>query len=298
MQRLIATIIFMLTLICSSAQEIRCKVSINHSKIQNTSSIFTTLENAIGSFLNDRKWTALQFSENERINCNLTITVKKYDEGEQRFTCEAQIQGTRPIFNSSMNTTVFNFRDPHFDFNYQEYDQLDFRDDMIDNNLTALLAYYVYTIIGWDLDSFAPKGGTDILEKAENIVNGAQNLGEKGWKAFEDTRNRHAIINGYLDGSMEPLRMLIYKYHREGLDRMAQNSDIGRTTITECIKMLDKAHENKPLSILPQLFTEIKRDELANIYKGKGTPNEKESVNKTLSDINPSLSGTWDLIKR
>lgn len=298
MKRFIATLSFMLTCIMVPAQELRCKVSINHSKIQSTSNVFNTLETALNEFMNDRKWTVLQFAENERINCNINITVNKYDESEQRFSCEMLIQSSRPIYNASISTTVFNFKDTHADFNYQEFDQLEFREDMIDNNLTALLAYYAYTIIGWDLDSFSPKGGSEVLERAENIVNNAQNLGEKGWKPFEDTRNRHALITGYLDGSMEPLRDLIYKYHREGLDAMAQNADIGRTEITSSIEMLGKAHENKPLSILPQLFTEIKRDELANIYKGKGSPKEKETVNSILSQINPSLNGTWDLIKR
>ena len=180
-----------------------------------------------------------------------------------------------------------------------EFDQFNFNEEVIDNQLVALMAYYAYLIIGLDLDSFAPMGGTDVLQRCMNLVNNAQNLGFAGWKSFDDDRNRFAIINDYLDEAMKPFRQLQYDYYRKGLDEMAQNVERGRTNVTtalqECLK---KAHDDKPLSMLPQIWTEFKRDELASIYKGKGTPKEKESVYDILFGINASLNNSWEKIKQ
>ena len=146
------------------------------------------------------------------------------------------------------------------------------------------------------MDTFAPKGGTDILHKAENVVNNAQMIGEDGWKAFGDSKNRHAIINDYMNGGMEPYRQLLYDYHRKGLDEMVQNAERGRSNITTSLALLEKCKQDKPMSVLPQLFTEIKKDELLNIYS-KGTSKEKEEVCRILSLVNPSLTSDWEKIK-
>jgi hypothetical protein len=165
--------------------------------------------------------------------------------------------------------------------------------------LTALLAYYAYLLIGLDLDTFAPNGGEEILQKCMNLTNNAQNLDYPGWKAFDNSRNRFAIINDYLDGAMAPFRQLQYNYYRKGLDEMANNVERGRTEITTAIQEnLKKAHEDRPLSMLPQIWTDYKKDELANIYKGKGTQKEKESVYDILFSINASQNNTWEKIKQ
>ena len=192
---------------------------------------------------------------------------------------------------------MLNFNDNAVDFSYIEHDKLEYSDDIIDNNLTAVLAYYAYLIIGLDMDTFAPKGGTDILHKAENVVNNAQMLGEDGWKAFGDSKNRHAIVNDYMNGAMEPYRQLLYDYHRKGLDEMAQNAERGRSNITTSLTLLEKAKQDKPMSILPQLFTEIKKDELQGIYS-KGTTKEKEEVCRILTLVNPSFTEEWEKIKK
>jgi hypothetical protein len=161
------------------------------------------------------------------------------------------------------------------------------------------MAYYAYLIIGLDMDSFAPLGGTDVLQRCMNLVNNAQSLGFPGWKSFEDKRNRFAIINDYLDEQMKPFRQLQYDYYRLGLDEMANNADRGRVNITEALeKGLKVAHEQKPLSLLPQIWTDYKRDELANIYQGKGTQKEKEAVYDLLLNINASQSNAWDQIRK
>jgi len=279
------------------AQELDAKVVVNASKIQGTdNAVFTTLETAISEFLNTRKWSNAQYSNREKITCSFNFIVNEY-ANEGAFSCELIVQSNRPVFNTSYNTVVFSFRDPAVTFNYVEFDKLEFSDDVVSNNLTAVLAYYAYLIIGLDMDTFAPKGGTDILLKAENVVNNAQMLDVGGWKAFDDDKNRHALINDYMNGSLEPLRQLLYDYHRGGLDEMAQNAERGRGNITTALALLQKAKDNKPMSALPGLFTEIKQDELLNIYS-KGTTKEKEDVSKILSNVNPSLSNEWEEMKK
>ena len=282
-----------------SAQELQVKVTINHNQIQGTeTSVFESLQQTLEQFINDRQWTNLQFQKNERIVCNFNITVTKYDKDNNLFTCNAMIQANRPVFNSAYTTTLYNNRDNDFNFEFNQFDQLEFNEEVIDNQLTTLIAYYAYLIIGLDLDSFAPMGGEDVLQRCMNLVNNAQNLGFTGWKAFENDRSRFAIINDYLDGAMQPFRQLQYDYYRLGLDEMANNVERGRTAITTAIEeQLKKCHEDKPLSLLPQIWTDFKRDELANIYKGKGTQKEKESVYEILFGINASQSNAWDKIK-
>lgn len=282
-----------------SAQELQAKITINHVQISGTEKgVFDNLQQTLQQFVNNRQWTHLQFQKNERIICNFNITVTKYDRDQNLFTCKALIQANRPVFNSAYTSTLYNNVDDNFTFRFAEYDQLEFNEQQIDNQLTALFAYYAYLIIGIDLDSFAPKGGEDILQRCMNLTNNAQNLDYPGWKAFADDRNRYAIISDYLDGALEPFRQLQYDYYRKGLDEMANNAERGRTEITAALETgLKKAKENRPLSLLPQIWTDFKKDELANIYRGKGTQKEKESIYELLFSINPSQNKYWDQIK-
>ncbi len=294
---MVALAVLLCTAHVATAQELEAKVVVNHQKIQGTNtSVFTTLQDAMTEFLNTRKWTNAQYAARERIVCSFNLIVNEYSD-DGRFACNLMVQANRPVYNASYNTTVFNFNDNAVNFNYIEHDKLEFSDDMIDNNLTAVLAYYAYLIIGLDMETFALKGGTDILHKAENVVNNAQMIGEDGWKAFGDSKNRHALVNDYMNGSMEPYRQLMYDYHRKGLDEMAQNAERGRSNITTSLPLLEKARQDKPMSALPQLFTEIKKDELLGIYS-KGTTKEKEEVVRILSLVNPSYSSDWEELKK
>ena len=281
------------------AQELQAKITINHAQISGTEkSVFDNLQQTLEQFVNDRQWTHLQFQKNERIVCNFNLQVTKYDKDQNIFTCKALIQANRPVYNSAYTSTLYNNVDENFTFKFAEFDQLEFNEEQIDNQLTALFAYYAYLLIGLDLDSFSPKGGEDVLQRCMNLTNNAQNLDYPGWKAFDNDRNRFAIINDYLDGSMEPFRQLQYDYYRKGLDEMANNAERGRTEITTALETgLKKAKENRPLSMLPQIWTDYKKDELANIYKGKGTQKEKEAVFEILTSINPSQNKYWDQIK-
>lgn len=282
-----------------AAQELNARITINHSQIQGTdNAVFDELQQTLTQFVNDRQWTALQFQKNERIPCSFNITVTKYDKSTNMFTCKAVIQATRTAYNSSYNTTIYSNQDNDFNFEYAQFDQLNFNEEAVDNQLTALMAYYAFLMIGINLDTFAPMGGEDVLQRCMNLANNCQNLNFPGWKAFDNDRNRFAIINDYLDGAMKPFRQLQYDYYRNGLDEMATNADRGRTNISTAIEEnLKKCHEDRPMSLLPQIWTDYKRDELANIYKGKGTQKEKEQVYEILFGINASQNNAWQKIK-
>ncbi len=301
----IKSLAFAAAMICgyatqSQAQELNAKVTINSSKVGVTDkSVFDNLQKSLEQFVNERQWTELQFRQNERITCNFNITIDKYDKTSNLFECTAMIQANRPVYNSQYTSTLYNNKDADFNFSFAEFDQLNFNEETIDNQLTALFAYYAYLIIGLDLDSFAPMGGTDILQRCMNLTNNAQNLEFTGWKAFDSSRNRFAIINDYLDEAMKPFRQLQYDYYRKGFDEMATNAERARANITTAIQeQLKKAHEDKPLSLLPQIWTDYKRDELANIYKGKGNQKEKESVAEILMEINAAQNEAWNKIRQ
>ena len=298
--RRLATIAILFVTLGLYSQELQMKININHSQIQGTdASVFDNLQQTLEQFVNERQWTDLQFQENERIQCSMNITVTKYVREENTFECTALIQANRPVYNATYATTLYNNRDQSFDFQFAQFDQLNFTDETVDNQLTALVAYYAYLIIGLDLDSFSPMGGTDVLQRCMYLVNNAQDLGFPGWKSFEDSRNRFAIINDYLDEAMKPFRQLQYDYYRKGLDEMSTNVERGRTEVTTALEThLKKVHEAKPLSQLPQIWTDYKKDELGNIYKGKGTQKEKESIYDLLMSLNAAQSSAWDKIRQ
>lgn len=298
--RLLTTAILMLCTIIATAQELQVKININTQQVERMDkSVFENLQQTLEQWMNDRQWTELQFQKHERIVVNFNLTVTKYDASTNLFECTAMIQANRPVFNSSYTTTLYNNKDGDFNFQFAQFDQLNYNDEIVDNQLTALMAYYAYLIIGLNLDSFAPLGGTDVLQRCMHLINNAQSLGFSGWKSFEDNRNRFAIINDYLDEQMKPFRQLQYDYYRTGMDEMATNVERGRTNISEALeKGLKVAHEQKPLSLLPQIWTDYKRDEIANIYEGKGTQKEKQAIYEMLMSINAAQNNAWEKIRK
>lgn len=281
------------------AQELEAKVVINRAQVSDTKGdVFESLEKKLTDFLNDQKWTDLKLKDKEKIQCNFNITVNTYSDTDNSFTCTLLVTSSRPVYNTTYMTTAFSNRDPQFNFNFQEHDRLEFRPEQIDNQLVALMAYYAYMIIGIDLDTMSPMGGTDILHRAEEIVTAGQTLDYPGWKAFDDNKNRFGLLNDYLDGSMEKFRELQYQYHRKGLDQMAENPDTARARIAESLELLSVAKKAKSKSHLPQLFSEYKREELINLFAKKGTPTEKEKAHKILFAIDPSQSAQWEKIKK
>ena len=300
MKQLLLSLLLMLTLSPTvSAQELNARVIINREQVSNTKSgVFEALEKQITQFLNERAWTELKFREMERIQCSFNITISTYSETDNSFNATLLVASSRPVWGSSYTTTVWNSNDKDFSFTFQEFDQLEWHPEQLDNNLTAVLAFWAYIIIGLDLDSMSPMGGTQVLQTALDICNNADGLGSDGWKAFSDTKNRFAIVNDYLDGSMEKFRQLQYDYYRKGLDQMAENMEQARTAIAEAMTLLKESHEDKSLSMLPQIFTDYKRDELVSIFSGQGTNEQREAVYDILFRINPSQSQYWEKLKQ
>ena len=291
-------VLFLLPATASAeGEEINARVVLNASKIQGTNTeVFTQLQEALGEFVNSRKWTTNVYEENERIACTFNFVVNSYsDDGS--FDCSLMVQATRPVYGSSYNSVLFKYDDQSIKFSYQPYDRLEFVEESLDNNLTAVIAFYVYTIIGMDMDSMGELGGSEFLNKALTIANNAQNLGDAGWRAGSGNNNRYSIIDDYMNGAMEPVRKLMYKYHRLGLDTMFGNADGGRKAITESIMLLKQAYTDRPMAYFTKLFTEYKADEIANVYS-KCTPDEKKTVVEILSEINPSQSSQWERIKK
>lgn len=284
--------------ISSYAQELNARVSINHSQIENTrTEVFDALQTKLTEFLNNQKWTEIPFRENEKIQCNFNITVNTYNQEENSFECSLLMNCSRPVYGSSYNTVSYAVNDADFTFVFTEFDQLEYQDNQIDNNLIALLAYYAYMIIGMDLDTMAPMGGTDCFHMAEDVATAGENLGFPGWKAFGESGNRFGLLNDYMDGAMEGMREFNYIYHRKGLDRMSEAPDSARAAITDALDLLQEANRAKSMTKVAQLFTEYKRDELVNIFAKKGTKEEKDKAYEVLFSIDASQSNTWEKIK-
>ncbi|MCD7975928.1 MAG: DUF4835 family protein [Tannerellaceae bacterium] len=277
----------LLFLIEGRSQEINARVTINYDKIQTTNTnLFTTLQNALTEFINNRRWTDATFSVSERIDCTMTIILDEMNDNN--FTGEIQIQARRPVYNSSYTTTLLNFRDRQLNFEYTEYEPLEYSEQTLYNNLTATVMFYIYVILGLDFDSFSLKGGTAYYQQAQQIVNLAQSQSSwSGWRAFDTNNNRHAVITALTDNASEFFRPMWYTYHRRGLDEMAANPDRGRTTIIECLPALEQVRSTRPSSVVMQIFSDAKLDEIVAIYS-KANSQEKQVGYKMLSNLYPA----------
>ena len=277
------------------AQELNCKVNVNTDQIQGTNqTVFTALQEALTSYMNDRQWTDYSYQAEERIECTVCIVVNSYANGV--FDADLQIQSNRPVYGSTYQSPLFAHLDGDFAFNYNEGDVLQFSETSFGNNLTEVLAFYAYIIIGMDCDSFSPMGGTPFYQKAEQIVNRAQSSNEAGWKAFEDHRNRYSLINNLLDDLMVPFRQYIYTYHRLGLDQMSASPDKGRAEICNKILSLRDAYKSRPSAVALTDFAETKMDELVNICS-KASSEEKQAVYDAMSVIVPTMTDRLDQLK-
>jgi len=279
----------------AQAQELNCTIQMNSDQVQGTNkSVFNTLQKSITEFVNNRKWTQMTYTNVERIECSMNIIVKSVEA--DAFTAEILVQSRRPVFNTGYNSPLINFKDNEFTFNYKEFDQLEMNENTITSNLTAVLAYYSYLIIGYDMDSYSRLGGTPYFQAAENIVNIAQgsDLG-KGWKAFDSSKNRYALINNLLDEAFKKYRNYFYEYHRLGLDEMSANTTNARARIAEGLPLLREANRARPSAIVISSFLDAKNDEIINIFT-KATTKEKELAVEILSDVNPTLTTRYEQI--
>ena len=281
------------------AQEINCSVTVNSDAIEGSNKqVFETLKQAIEEYMNQNRWTNMTYAEKEKIECSMLLVVKAYQDN--MFACEMTLQSRRPVYGTSYTTPLLNFKDNSFNFTYQEFDRIEYQQNQFTTNLTAMLAYYCYLIIGHDQDSFQRLGGTPFFQACEEIVNACQSASMdqtelKGWLAFDSNRNRYALINNLLDEAFKKYRNYYYEYHRLGLDEMSGNVANGRARIAEGIPVLKEAYRARPATYVINTFLDAKADELADIF-AKGTDKEKKSVYEILMDIDPTRQQTYERI--
>ena len=301
MRHIVAILALIAMSIAMTAQELKCTISINSEQVQGSNkAIFTTLQQSMEEFVNTQRWTNMTFQEKERIECSMMIVVKSVQDN--MFVCEFTCQSRRPVFGTTYTTPTLNIKDANFTFTYQEYDRMEFQPNTFTSNLTALVAYYCYLLIGHDMDSFAKLGGTPYFQVCEDIVTSAQsasldNAEMVGWKAFESNRNRYALTNNLMDEAFKKYRAYYYDYHRHGLDEMVNNVANGRARIAKDIKVLKEAYNARPATYLVGTFLDAKSDELVNIFKS-GTADEKKMVYELLMDIDPTRQDTYENINR
>lgn len=284
----IAPFILFLCICCGAAkaQELNCEVTINTDQLQNVSKdVFQTLQESITEYMNSNHFTNDQYAVNERIDCRVFLTVAEY--ADDVIKGDIQVQSTRPVYNSTYTTTLLNFKDSNVEFSYQQGEPLNFTVNTMESQLTAILNFYAYFIIALDRDSFAPNGGDEAFERLKMIVQMAQSSGEGGWKAFEDKKNRSALLGAFTEPSTSATRSLLYNYHRKGLDEMFLSPDKGRAQITESLSVLQKVYDIDPMNVALSLFKDAKLDELVNIYS-KASQTERETVATLLTPLYPT----------
>ena len=269
------------------ATELLCEVEVNSDRITNGSKdVFNELKQSVTDYMNTTKWTNAVFGTNEKIHCKLMFTISTWDDATGLMKGDLQIQSQRPVYNSVYTTAIINFKDTKVDFNFETGQQLVFSEMEMLDNLTSILNFWAYMIIGMDFDTFELKGGDPYYEKAANVVRLAETSGETGWKAFEDNTNRNAVLTAITNTQTAPIRQMLYDYHRMGLDQMVVTVDKGRSAIIHTLENLAKIYEVAPLSVCLTMFKDAKLDELINIYS-KANMTEKESVYEMLYQIYP-----------
>ncbi len=293
------TLIFLLSILTLPvfSQELNATVTVNVSKVQGTNrALFTSMEQALLTFINDRKWTNSEFRINERIQCNFTLVINER-LSDNSFAGELQIQSQRPVYNASYTTTLLNYRDTQLDFEFMEYQPLEFDLNNIRGNLEATIAFYVYLILGLDFDSMSPLGGTPYFQQMQQIATHVQPNGWRGWESFGTQRNRFALATAFNDASQQPFREMWYTYHRLGLDEMADNAVLAREKIAAAIPVISSLHERRPTSVLITLFGDTKLDELANVYS-QAAAAEKQQAYTALRAIYPTQNVVLNKIRQ
>lgn len=274
------------------SQELQCMVQISSPGMSETDrQILQTLQSSIFEFMNQRNWTGYQFRSEERIEASILITInEKLGSDEYRGTI--QVQSRRPVFKTSYSSPILNMNDRDFSFRYVENQTLEYADNVFTTNLTAVLAFYAYLIIGFDFDTFSPLGGTPYFEKAQQIVNLAQNTPERGWKSFEGQRNRYWLMENIFNTRYTNIRQSLYTYHRLGFDRMTDNMDMARAEVVNAIEMLQSVHRQRPGSYLMSIIMTTKGDELVNLFT-EAPAMEKNQVVQILTEIDPANSARY-----
>lgn len=292
MGRLIIILVCFVLTTSLSAQELNCQVTVSSQKIEGSErTIFENMQTAIYEFMNNRKWTNDVFSAEERIDCSILINITERVSSDV-FKGTIQVQATRPVYNSAYNSTIVNLSDNDFQVQYAQFQPLQFSETNFVSNLTAILGYYAYLIIGMDYDSFSLEGGTPYFQKAQAIVSSAQGSNYSGWKAFESNKNRYWIVENILNQTFKPLRKVMYEYHINGFDIMASEVEKGRANIALALQPLRELYRLKPNNFSTQLFFQAKSDELVNLFSA-APQIEKGKIVDLLNLVDPGNASKY-----
>jgi hypothetical protein len=292
--RNILSVFFVLFFGFLQAQELNCTVKVNAQQLSNASlTVFKTLETSLTDFVNKTQWTTLAFKQNEKINCSMYITVSSYNSDQ--FTATIQVQSARPIHNSTYTSPVFNFNDKDFNFKYTEYEALNYNPTSFESNLTSVISFYCYVILGLDADSFVKNSGNTYFETAKNISDLAQQSGFKGWRQADGNQNRYFLVNDLLSPTFSEIRNTVFDYHA-GLDVMHVDLKDGKEKIKKSLLNLSKLNATRPNSFLSRVFFDAKSDEIVSLFSGGPSISITDLVD-ILSKISPLNSSKWSTIK-
>jgi len=276
------------------AQEMNCAITVNSDQVgQTNQQIFKTLERSLNDFVNKTKWTNRTYRENERVNARMFITVTQYES--DRFEANIQIQSTRPVFNTTYESPVFNYKDNSFNFQYQEFQPLVYNPNNFDSNLVGVISYYVYIMLGLDADTFSLEGGNDFYRQAQNIVTQAQSSSYSGWSQDTGDRSRFELVDNLLSNSFREYRIAMYNYHRKGLDILADNNSTGKQIIAGSLRLFETLISRRPNAFLIQTFFDAKSEEIQNIFSD-GPKVDIVKLKETLNKVAPFYSSTWNEI--
>ena len=287
--------VFLCCAFFGTAQELNCTITVNSDQVSQTNQqIFQTLERSLTDFVNKTKWTNKVFKENERLNCRMFITVTNFDSN--RFEANIQLQSSRPVFNTSYESPVFNYKDNQFNFEYIEFQPLVYNPNVFDSNLVAVVAYYVYIMLGLDEDTYSLEGGTENYKKAQQIVTTAQGSGAAGWsQSATDNRTRFVLVDNLLSNTFREYRIAMYNYHRKGLDILGDNNSTGKQVIAGSMRLFESLIQRRPNAFLIQTFFDAKSEEILNIFSD-GPKIDVVALKETLNRIAPFYSTTWNEI--
>ncbi len=278
-----------------SAQELNCAITVNSDQVNQTNQqIFKTLERSLNDFVNKNKWTNRVYKENERLNCRMFITVTNYQN--DRFEATIQLQSSRPVFNTSYESPIFNYKDDQFNFEYIEFQPLVYNPNVFNSNLVGVISYYVYVMLGMDADSFSLEGGTDFYKKAQEIVTQAQGSNYSGWsQTATDNRTRFELVDNLLSNTFREYRIAMYNYHRKGLDILGDNNSTGKQVIAGSMRLFETLIKRRPNAFLIQTFFDAKSEEIQNVFSD-GPKVDIVKLKETLNRVAPFYSSTWNEI--
>ena len=295
MMRKIFLLVVVFLVSVAQAQELNCTVKVNADKVSGTNTqLFKTLQQSLTDFVNKTNWTTQKVKNTERINCSMFITIN--EASGNMFKGTIQLQSSRPVYNSTYSTPVFNFNDKDFTFSYTEFQNLNYNPSSFDSNLVSVVAFYSMIIIGLDADTFTPDGGMPYYEVAQEIANVAQSSGYKGWDLGDSNQNRFALVSNLQSNAYSQFRDAIYQYHYEGLDTMHKDLKAAKEKIIEAITKLSYLELSKPNSFLTRIFFDAKADEIVSIFTGGPAVDNGVLLDKLFS-VSPLNSSKWQEIK-